>query len=234
MDDSNVTDISRFRKGFATQASAPVLESFAEPTATEDAPHKVLLACMEEQSPHLIQYFRESMQELLRDMNLDASLTAQAGVLNDIRLDKGEPLVVENSTIAFWVQFEPRLWDTIMQSYEEHIWTCNSDAFTKVCESVSPDALDYFLEHGHHREPERIRATFEEDYKRRMKPLSLLEDMIAQHMPGVNVTTAIYHGPDFVTPVITLSAKDHRDLRDHVRAFLEQTPAGNRPLLRPV
>lgn len=234
MDDSNVTNINRFRKDFTAQAEGAEPDPRAKPKAAEDAPHQIVLACMEEQSPNLIQYFRESMQELLRDMNLDASLTAQAGVLNDIKLDKGEPLIVENSTIAFWVQFEPRLWNDIMQSYENDIWTYDSDTFTAICENVSADALDYFLEHGHHRDPEKIRAAFEEDYKQRMKPLSLLKSIITQHMPGVNVTTAIYHGPDFVTPIIALSSRDHRDLRDHVRAFLNSVPAGSRPLLRPV
>lgn len=236
MDDSNVTDINRFRKNFTEQAENPAPEP---PASTREEPpeeplHLTLLTHMAAQNPNIIQYFRESMQELLRDMNLDTSLTTQSGSLNGIKLDKGEPLIVENSTFAFWMYVEPPLWEAIMQSYEEHVWTYDSDKFTALCESVSADALDYFLEHGHHQEPEKIRAVFEDDYKNQMKPLSLLADMIGRHMPGVSIATAILHDPDFVTPVITLASKDRRDLRDHVRAFLERTPAGTKPLLQPI
>ncbi|MCM2344491.1 MAG: hypothetical protein NDJ24_08020, partial [Alphaproteobacteria bacterium] len=223
---------------FADQAGNPADEPSKEPAPREETSevpfHVTLLAHMEAQNPNIIQYFRESMQELLRDMNLDISLTSQSGIINGIKLDKGEPVIVENSTFAFWMYVEPPLWDAVMQSYEEHIWTYDSDRFTMLCESVSADALDHFLEHGHHKEPEKIRAAFEEDYKNQMKPLSLLSAMIGQHMPGVAIRTAIHHGPDFVTPVITLATKDQRDLREHVRAFLEKTPAGTRPLLKPV
>ena len=232
MDDSNVTDISKFRKGFSEGAAQTPADP--EPENDEGPIHQTLLEHMATQTPNLIQYFRESMQDILRDMNLEATLTKQTGSLNGEKFNPGETLVVNNTTFAFWMYVEPPLWDAVIESYEDHLWTYDSDKFIAICEAIGPDALDHYLETGTHKDAAAARTAFENAYKDEMKPLSLLADMVMQHMPGLTATTAIHHAPDYVTPVITLKSKDSRDLRDHLRSFLDVTPKGTRPLLRPV
>lgn len=240
MGDSNVTDISKFRKGFGESATqtpadpAPENESGDQSENDEGPIHQTLLEHLAAQTPNLIQYFRDSMQDLLRDMNLEATLTKQTGSLNGEKLNPAEALVVNNTTFAFWMYVEPPLWDVVMASYEDHLWTYNSDKFRAICETIGADALDHYLATGTHKNEAAARAAFENAYKDEMKPLALLADMAVQHMPGLTATTAIHHGPDFITPVITLKSKDGRDLRDHLRTFLNVTPKGTRPLLKPV
>ncbi|MFN3826221.1 MAG: hypothetical protein ACK4NR_01200 [Micavibrio sp.] len=242
MSDDNITDINKFRNRHTPaagtsfeQASAPApTPEISDEELVEGPLYKIMLEHMKAQNPNMIQYFRDSMRSLVNEMNRDAALAQQKGSHEGEKLKQGAKAEFSETMFAFWMYIEPPLWEALMESYEDDIWTYHSDKFTKICEAVSPDALDYYLDKGVHEDPAAMRYAFEESLLKEMEPLQLLTGMIAQHIPDVEIIPSVFYGSDFVTPVITLKSKDGLDLRRHLQPFLDQTPAGTKPILKPV
>lgn len=181
-----------------------------------------LLAITESQQNTIAQYFREEISSILKDMNLDAALTRQAGKLSDGTPLGGHGLAIEKTTIGVWLRFDKETWDGILDSHIDDLRLNDRKLFETLYSSAGPACVQHFQDTGTHLDHDAVRLAFEDSFKDRLTLLSLVCEIMQHHLPGTTVASEILHDGDAVVPVVHVQAPDGQDLRDIVRTFLDK------------
>lgn len=209
-----INNVGRLRTDFTGEA------------ANDEEPplYRQLLEDMDSQREDIGRSFRDEMTGVFREMNLDAALTKQSGMLNGVPLGTDIP-VIEYTDLAVWMYVEIELWDAIMDSYMEDLALSDPEKFTTLYHTAGPaceEPLDI----------KAMRLAFEDSYKDEMKTLSLVADTLRRNMPGVTTETRIEHvGDTHITPIVRVRPPAGQDLRDIVRAYVNrQTMNSLRPI----
>lgn len=184
-----------------------------------------LLAHMNGQKDDIVRSFYDEMTGVSREMNMDAALTKQSGMLNGQPLD-GETPIVTHTDLAVWMYVDKETWDATIDSYIDDLALNDTEKFLRVYQTVGDASLTHYQQTNQHLDMAATRMAFEEAYKDDMQALALVADMLRKHLSGVVVETHIMHIEDsHITPVVRLKAPEDRDLRHIVRDFIDKKAA---------
>ena len=206
---------------------------FSGEAANDEEPplFRQLLTHMDSQQEDIGRTFREEMAGVFREMNMDTALAQQSGFLDGKPLGT-DKVVIPHVDLAVWMYVDNETWEAVIDSYIEDMALNDPEKFAKVYETVGQPSVDHYKSTGKHLDVKAVHLAFEDAYKDEMQALRMVTEILEHHLPGVSVSSCIAHVNDsHITPVVRVTAPEGQDLRDMVRAFVDQKPAltGLRP-----
>lgn len=231
MDDSNVTDINKFRRDFLQKAKPGPSDALSAFQQFLDTANNI--------EPMTAAELSQSIKSILINMNADlATMQKQT---------PGQSAPESCANLSLIPPVTTGYWDIVIESYLNHMTTNDPGKFQEVSDIAERDFPEFFAglrEQGFSGPECRERSyhaalyqAISNDLLEKIIPLNAVADMMAAKMPDVDVDMDIIlnDGDELMHFVVCLDVKEGQDLRPHLRAFLKglETPANVTPL-RPV